>query len=283
LLEAVFLLQRPELYGGQSGTEAVRETPHGFVLWGAESTENRGRKALLPSHVADAEARVNHAWFRGAWFDALTLAWKIFRRAPPTTDLPVTEGGPAPGATLFVPFTLAPGESRTITLQLAWYVGQTALRFGKDPPEEGVGMEAAPQQNHKPWYAGRFADVEQVAGYWRDQYAELRQKSKRFSDCFYDTTLPPEVIEAVAANLTILKSPTVLRQTDGKLWAWEGCSDNLGCCHGSCTHVWNYAQALPHLFSRTGSVPCAKRNSDHRRMKPAINRSERSSHPRDRP
>jgi hypothetical protein len=52
----------------------------------------------------------------------------------------------------------------------------------------------------------------------------------------------------VAANLTILKSPTVLRQRDGKLWAWEGCFDSAGCCPGSCTHVWNYAQALPHLF-----------------------------------
>jgi len=55
------------------------------------------------------------------------------------------------------------------------------------------------------------------------------------------------VLEAVAANLTILKSPTVLRQTTA-LWAWEGCSDSTGCCHGSCTHVWNYAQAIPHLF-----------------------------------
>ena len=74
------------------------------------------------------------------------------------------------------------------------------------------------------------------------------RKSERFSDCFYDSTLPPEVIDAVAANLTILKSPTVLRQEDGRLWAWEGCSDNSGCCAGSCTHVWNYAQAVPHLF-----------------------------------
>jgi len=56
------------------------------------------------------------------------------------------------------------------------------------------------------------------------------------------------VIEAIAANLTILKSPTVLRQRDGKLWNWEGCGDNSGCCAGSCTHVWNYAQAIPHLF-----------------------------------
>ncbi|NOY38267.1 MAG: hypothetical protein GXO83_11930, partial [Chlorobi bacterium] len=41
---------------------------------------------------------------------------------------------------------------------------------------------------------------------------------------------------------------TVLRQKDGRLWAWEGCHDASGCCYGSCTHVWNYAQAIPHLF-----------------------------------
>jgi hypothetical protein len=52
----------------------------------------------------------------------------------------------------------------------------------------------------------------------------------------------------VGANLSILRSPTLLRQADGRLWAWEGCSDRQGCCAGSCTHVWNYAQALAHLF-----------------------------------
>ena len=55
-------------------------------------------------------------------------------------------------------------------------------------------------------------------------------------------------MEAIAANLTILKSPTVLRQYYGRLWAWEGCEDMAGNCPGSCTHVWNYAQALSHLF-----------------------------------
>jgi uncharacterized protein (DUF608 family) len=101
---------------------------------------------------------------------------------------------------------------------------------------------------YTPWYTTRFKNVREVARHWRDNYAELRARSELFRDAFYDTTLPPEVIEAVAANLTILKSPTILRQQDGRIWCFEGCSDNSGCCAGSCTHVWNYAQAICHLF-----------------------------------
>jgi len=101
---------------------------------------------------------------------------------------------------------------------------------------------------YKPWYAKRFKNLDEVSKYWTLHYADLKKNSELFRDAFYDSTLPSEVIEAVAANLTILKSPTVLRQADGRLWGWEGCSDNAGCCAGSCTHVWNYAQALPHLF-----------------------------------
>ena len=145
-----------------------------------------------------------------------------------------------------MPLQLAAGASKTVVLRLAWFSGQTNLRVGKDLAD----FKPEPDQagKYRPWYAKRFTDINGITFYWRDHYDELRQKTSRFSDCFYDSTLPPEVVEAVAANLTILKSPTVMRQTDGKLWSWEGCSDNAGCCHGSCTHVWNYAQAIPHLF-----------------------------------
>ena len=101
---------------------------------------------------------------------------------------------------------------------------------------------------YKPWYAGKFKSIDDLTKYLRVNYSDLKSKSELFRDAFYSSTLPPVVLEAVAANLTILKSPTVLRQPDGRMWAWEGCSDAAGCCAGSCTHVWNYAQAIPHLF-----------------------------------
>ncbi|MBN2296105.1 MAG: hypothetical protein JXM70_26985 [Pirellulales bacterium] len=103
-------------------------------------------------------------------------------------------------------------------------------------------------KTHSPWYAGKLDSIFQVAEYWVQNYDDLKKRSETFRDTFYDTTLPPEVVEAVAANLTILKSPTIMRQQDGRLWCWEGCCDSHGCCAGSCTHVWNYAQAVCHLF-----------------------------------
>jgi uncharacterized protein (DUF608 family) len=103
-------------------------------------------------------------------------------------------------------------------------------------------------ETYTPWYATQFDSIEDVVRTFKRRYAELRERSRIFADTFYGSTLPPEVIEAAAANLTILKSPTVLRQHDGRLWCWEGCTDSSGCCAGSCTHVWNYAQAICHIF-----------------------------------
>jgi hypothetical protein len=148
---------------------------------------------------------------------------------------------------------LAAGASRTIPLRLSWYSGKSDLRSADDPfawpwPEGQANVGEA--DTYRPWYAGRFDGIEGVRAYWRDQYQRLRDGALRFRDCFHDSTLPPEVIEAVSVNLGILKSPTILRQADGRIWGWEGCDDNSGSPGGtgSCTHVWNYAQSMPHLF-----------------------------------
>ncbi len=245
--KAVFSFNTRNFMVVAKNAQAVRSTPGGFILWGAGTAEKPYEEGSFSVTVSEPECRVNHAWFRGGWFDALTMAWKDAEEGACYDRPPVAEGQSAPGATLFVPFSLEAGASNTIRLRFAWYAGRTDLREGKDPAGAAIASSQT-EVTYRPWYAARFSDIHEVTAYWKDHCDELRQKTERFSKCFYDSTLPPEVIEAVAANLTILKSPTVLRQSDGRLWAWEGCSDRSGCCSGSCTHVWNYAQAIPHLF-----------------------------------
>jgi len=229
-----------------SDHHGVRAASGGFSLWSSGAKGEPWREAAFSAVVDDAGARTNLAWFRGGWWDPLTMAWKDVEAGAVIDRPEITTGEPSPGATLAVPFTLAPGASHSIVLRLAWYVPHTNLRIGTDPP--GVTPPTGDDRFYQPWNGGRFASIDELTAYWRDNYARLRTASDQFTRCFYDTTLPPEVVEAVSANLGILKSPTVLRQADGRFWAYEGCADAGGCCHGSCTHVWNYAQALPHLF-----------------------------------
>ena len=233
---------------------AVKSTDNGFVLWQAGSEPRPWDQGAFSAVVDDPETKVNCAWFRGGWYDPLTMVWNSISAGEAPEAVPLAEGMPSPGGSLYVPFTLKPDEEKMICLRLAWHVPDTGVFVGERKFDNATSGEtccckgSCDQLTHKPWYAGQFEDMEAVNAYWRGNYDKLRAESLAFSDCFYDTDLPDEVVEAIAANLTILKSPTVMRQTDGRLWCWEGCCDSAGCCAGTCTHVWNYAQALPHLF-----------------------------------
>jgi len=403
-VDAVFSYSSKNFMATGGGGQTVLPMVNGFVLvqeGSEEKPENEGGFAVFTEHESTV---VDHCWFKGGWWDALTLAWRNIQDGRLVDNPPMK--GAAPGASLFVPMKIKPGERETVRLMLAWYVPKTKLRIGRDAvasgpafghgPSKGaasgqqevygfqgkrlvntydpagdgqtgkltspefrisgehisfligggsypetacinllvdgkavrtatgknaetlerkawdvaglVGKNAkieivdqekgswghinvdqivmsappgtdmedtvlmdfeselfgdwiaigppAPEGQkcactstyHEPWYAGRFSSIGEVADYWEKNRERLRSASAMFRDAFYDSTLPAEVIEAAAANLTILKSPTVLRQTDGRMWCFEGCCDSRGCCHGSCTHVWNYAQAVPHLF-----------------------------------
>jgi uncharacterized protein (DUF608 family) len=247
---------------------SIKKMTNGFVLSQSGLKNHPEYEGDFAVFTDEPGTKINYHWFRGGWWDPLTMVWNTIAKGAIKTNNPIKEG--APGASLFVPFRLAPGQKKTIRIMTAWYVPNTDLRAGKNdvtvekgctpaagccssPTEIGIYTYGKKDDDldhkyYKPWYGGKFDSVYEVAKYWKKNYSDLRKKSMLFRKAFYSITLPPVVLEAVAANLTILKSPTVMRQQDGRMWNWEGCSDNNGCCAGSCTHVWNYAQALPHLF-----------------------------------
>jgi uncharacterized protein (DUF608 family) len=249
----------------KSGKDFIQPIAGGFVLSQSEKESLPHELGDFAIFTNDPTVVVDHCWFRGGWFDPLTITGENIQKSETKKVGPVDAG--APGASLYVPFNLAAGQEKIIRVMMSWYVPVTDLRFGNEASEKDkcdpstgccgtsdqLGEKIANDESYtsgkyKAWYSSKFKSVKEVAEYWAKAYDDLHQKSSLFRDTFYSSTLPAEVIEAVAANLTILKSPTMMRQYDGRLWSYEGCGDSWGCCHGSCTHVWNYAQAVPHLF-----------------------------------
>ena len=233
------------------GTATVKQMPNGFILSQAGTKEEPWLQGDFAIFTDDPQTKVNYCLFRGGWFDPLTISWNDISSGIIKENPPVESG--APGASLSVPLQLKPGEKKTLNLYMAWYVPSTNLRIGEDAKTDAdkpnvTDSIPAADEFYRPWYSSKFSDIQDVSGYWLKNYADLKAKTQLFTDAFYASTLPPEVTEAVAANLSIIKSPTVLRQFDGRFWAWEGSGDTWGSCHGSCTHVWNYAQAISHLF-----------------------------------
>ncbi len=249
-VDAVFSYNTVNFMAAGRDGNTILPIKGGFVLHQDGTEKNPEYEGEFAIFTDDPSAAVDHCWFKGGWWDALTLAWKNIQEGAVMANPPVK--GACPGASLFAPFSLAPGAEKTIRVMMAWHVPKTTLRVGENPKDSGGDKfpeeDPRPSRTHIPWYVVKFRSIGETSDYWCLSYDQLRKKSASFRDAFYDTTLPPEVIEAVAANLTILKSPTTLRTPSGRLWCWEGCGDGSGCCHGTCTHVWNYAQAIPHLF-----------------------------------
>ena len=202
--------------------------------------------------------RIKGMWLRSSafQFDALSALW----REVSTGTFTVNDGsneidakGRNGGSILFEG-ALAPGESRTYPILIAWHFPNCYVQAGGLPLPEAqgeVGCRSFPEGKSplwRPYYAAVWKDAREVALYVEENYSSLRARTVAFKEALFSSTLPPYVLDAVSANLAILKSPTVLRLENGDIWGWEGCFPDAGCCEGSCTHVWNYAQAFPHLY-----------------------------------
>ncbi len=225
------------------------------------NAEGFGSAALI---AIGTTPRIKGMWLRSpGWeFDSLSALW----REVSTGKFTANEGSNKidtsgrNGCSILIEGTLASGESHTHPILIAWHFPNSYEQAGALHPLEpqgAPGCRVFPEENPplwRPYYAALWNDAREVALYVDKNYSSLRARTVAFQDALFSSTLPAHVLDAVSANLAILKSPTVLRLENGDLWGWEGCFPDGGCCHGSCTHVWNYAQAFPHLFPRLEST-----------------------------
>ena len=98
------------------------------------------------------------------------------------------------------------------------------------------------------WYSQFYADAWDAAEKIVPRLGELEEKSLAFARKILAVDAPAEIKEAALSNLAVLKSQTVFRVPSGHLLGWEGVFDHEGSCRGSCTHVWNYENAVACLF-----------------------------------
>lgn len=125
--------------------------------------------------------------------------------------------------------TLAPGADMTVTFVLAWHFPNDRIEGVRDTGR---------------YYANRFGDAGQVVEHVATHFSTLYQHTRLWRDTWYDSTLPYWFLDRTLLNTSILASSTCHRFGTGRFYGWEG----VGCCPGTCTHVWQYAQAVARLF-----------------------------------
>ena len=125
---------------------------------------------------------------------------------------------------------LAPGASETVTFVITWFFPN--LRSIPTVPVQGR------------YYASKFDSALSVARYVAGNYDRLAAQTFLWRDVCYDSTLPYWFLDRTFLNTSILATSTSYRFEDGRFWGWEG----VGCCAGTCGHVWYYAQSVGRQF-----------------------------------
>jgi len=200
-----------------------------------------GSMALLTTHpsVSKRTSCVEDEWWdcNQTWVNEFATSGKFQDSASsePTPDGTSGYGTLAPHA------RLAAGESITITFVLAWHfpVRENYWHY-KDEQVRGRKLTN--------YYGTRFKSAWDVALHTASRLAELERKTRLFTDTFFSSTLPPEVLEAVSSQASILRTNTCILLEGQQFFGFEGCGDDEAMGWMNCSHVWNYEQALAFLF-----------------------------------
>src|SRR5690606_29427700 len=107
-VDAVFSYNSRNFVVQQNQKGTVKPLTNGFILSQEGTAEKPHLKTDFAVFTHESQTVVNHCWFRGGWFDPITMAWNTIKEGNVNANPPVESG--APGASLFVPFTLNPGE-----------------------------------------------------------------------------------------------------------------------------------------------------------------------------
>ncbi len=232
----------------------------GLFLSSAKYPAHSTRYGSMAVATEAGDTSYRLAWEHGEWFDEFQMWWDEFlargrfqnNAAPPSEDK-VTDY-----ASLASHVALKPGETRRVTFVLSWHFPNTENYWtvegdpGPSPENEilprAYGTVGEGRKALKNDYGTRWHSAWEPAVYAMHELASLRARSAKYRDALYASTLPAPLIDAVSSQASILRTNTVMVMENKLTLAFEGCNDHDGCCPMNCTHVYNYEQALAHLY-----------------------------------
>ncbi|NLG49754.1 MAG: hypothetical protein GX552_06555 [Chloroflexi bacterium] len=187
-------------------------------------------------------------WFRGGWNDNLETYWRDFTAPSPLKNrsYPLDKAGKDNHGTLAARLTIAPGAKERARFVIAWSFPNCQNYW--NPQACNCAQESGVPCTWRNYYATQWENSRASALYALEQWERLYGETRLFKETLFTSDLPDAALDAVSANISIMKTATVMRLEDGTFYGFEGCHPSSGCCEGSCTHVWNYQQAVPFLF-----------------------------------
>ena len=222
-----------------------RETVCGLFMSSKKEKPESPRWGSMGLFTTHRDLTYTRAWVRGAWYDNLTAFWNEVSATGRVTDrsFPPLVGDVG---TLGMIAQIPPGETITLPLYITWSFPTMEAYWRPDITEDQENTGQKPRWTN--YYARRFPDALAAAAYLSAHHRRLYEKTAEFTDSLFSSTLPDYVLDAVSSQISTIRSTSCIMLEGGEFYNFEGCHSQDGCCEGSCSHVWNYTQALAFLF-----------------------------------
>lgn len=218
--------------------------------------ENDVTYGSMAMAAVSENATVKPCWQFGGWWDGAEEFWQDFAEDGELCENTFSDavGSNVVAAaenryvgSIAVKKIIKPGETKEFTFYITWNYPN---RYGWWPDGHQMPDNTEHKKIWKNFYAGVWQNARETVSYFYQYDKKLSKHSLDFANALYATTLNADVIESLVCAITVIRSNTCFRIEDGRFFAWEGCFTHAGSCAGTCTHVWNYAQAMAFLFPK---------------------------------
>jgi uncharacterized protein (DUF608 family) len=223
------------------------------LTFGSLGETDTNFKGSMVAATEGENVQVQTHWYPGKWRDDAHILWDEFSKEgeiSPSIDTWYSKYKPVSynetsdrNGTILVRLELDPGEETRIPFYIGWYFPERVFSMA-----ETFGIDEAADKIFRNYYGDLFRSAEDVLEDFTSKRDDLFRLTQDFRDAIYTSSYPPYVIEALMTQSATLKTNLIQITSEGHVHGFEGVGINGWCCPGTCTHVWNYEQALASLF-----------------------------------